>query len=194
MQVGQWAIAVGRVFDGEQPNMSVGIISAVNRVWGKAIQTDAKISRRRTTAARSIDLEGRVLGVLVPMSPMETGEVAGVEWYDSGIGFAVPLEHINRVLDRLKKGEDLHPGMLGVSMKRQRSVRRQPVIAVCHPKSPAAEAGLKPDDRIAEIDGVKVEQPLANEAPTQPALRRRKSSAGRDARQRSSRSLGRADG
>src|SRR5262245_37749638 len=28
MQVGQWAIAVGRVFEGVQPNVSIGIISA----------------------------------------------------------------------------------------------------------------------------------------------------------------------
>src|SRR5262249_32015128 len=38
MKVGEWAIAVGRTFDGNQPNMSVGIISAINRVWGRAIQ------------------------------------------------------------------------------------------------------------------------------------------------------------
>ncbi len=156
MKVGQWAIAVGRVYDGDQTNISVGILSAVNRVWGKAIQTDAKISPSNY-GGPLVDLEGRVLGVLVPMSPMETGEIAGVEWYDSGIGFAVPLEHINRVLDRLKKGEDLHPGLLGVSMRGSDPFAEPPIIAICHPKSPAAEAGLKPDDRIAEIDGVKVD-------------------------------------
>jgi serine protease Do len=45
IRAGQWSVAVGRTFDGEQPNLSVGIVSAVRRVWGKAIQTDAKISR-----------------------------------------------------------------------------------------------------------------------------------------------------
>ena len=118
IRVGQWAIAVGRVFDGDQTNLSVGIISAVNRVWGKAIQTDAKISPANY-GGPLVDLEGRVLGVLVPMSPQETGEVAGVEWYDSGIGFAVPLANINRVPTRLEKGEELHPGLLGISMCRR---------------------------------------------------------------------------
>ena len=42
--VGQWAIAVGRALSAEQPNMSVGIVSAKQRIFGKAIQTDAKIS------------------------------------------------------------------------------------------------------------------------------------------------------
>ncbi|HEY2881387.1 MAG TPA: PDZ domain-containing protein [Pirellulales bacterium] len=155
MRVGQWTLALGRVFEGSQPNMSVGILSAVNRVWGKAIQTDAKISPSNY-GGPLIDLRGRVMGVLVPMSPMESGEVAGVEWYDSGIGFAVPLEHINRVLDRLKKGEDLHPGLLGISLKSGDPYADAPVISSARPKSPAAEAGLKPGDKVVEIDGVKI--------------------------------------
>src|SRR5262245_48627245 len=155
MQVGQWAIALGRAFEGQQPNMSDAIISAINRVWGKAIQTDAKISPANY-GGPLVDVHGRVLGVLVPMNPMETGEIAGVEWYDSGIGFAVPLEHINRVLARLEKGEDLHPGLLGISLKGGDPFADEPVIAACHPKAPAAEAGLKAGDHITEIDGVKV--------------------------------------
>src|SRR5262249_4007070 len=66
------------------------------------------------------------------------------------------LEQINRVLARLEKGEDLHPGLLGISLKGGDPFTDEPVIAACHPKSPAAEAGLKAGDRIAEIDGVKV--------------------------------------
>ncbi len=155
IQVGQWAVAIGRVFDGSQTNLSVGIISAVNRVWGKAVQTDAKISPANY-GGPLVDLHGRVLGVLVPMSPQETGEVAGVEWYDSGIGFAVPLVQINRVLARLEHGEELHPGLLGISMCAGDPYTMEPIIAVCHPKSPASDAGLKAGDKIIEIEGVKV--------------------------------------
>ncbi|HEY2825960.1 MAG TPA: PDZ domain-containing protein [Pirellulales bacterium] len=155
MKVGQWAIAIGRTFDGGQPNISVGVISAVNRVWGRAVQTDAKISPANY-GGPLVDLHGRVLGVLVPMSPQETSEMAGLEWYDSGIGFAVPLEQINRVLPRLIKGEDLRPGLLGVSLKPGDPYADAPVIAASHPKSPAALAGLKAGDRISEINGVKV--------------------------------------
>ena len=50
-----------------------------------------------------IDISGRVLGVLVPASPHAQDETAGVEWYDSGIGFAIPMEDINAVLPRLRK-------------------------------------------------------------------------------------------
>ena len=79
-----------------------------------------------------------------------------MEWYDSGIGFAVPLANINRVLQRLEKGEELHPGLLGISMRAGDPYTMEPIIAVCHPKSPAAEAGLKSGDKIVEIEGVKV--------------------------------------
>ena len=89
MRVGQWAIAVGRTFEGDQPNMSVGVLSALDRIWGKAIQTDAKVSPNNY-GGPLVDIRGRVLGVLVPLSPQGHDEVAGVEWYDSGIGFADP--------------------------------------------------------------------------------------------------------
>ena len=42
-RVGQWALALGKTLD-ETPSVSVGIVSALNRIWGKALQTDAKVS------------------------------------------------------------------------------------------------------------------------------------------------------
>ena len=117
MTVGQWAIAVGRTYEQPEPNMSVGVLSATNRIWSKAIQTDAKISPANY-GGPLIDIQGRVLGVLVPLSPQrQGGEVAGAEWYDSGIGFAVPLADIIERLPTLKSGKDLHPGLLGISLK-----------------------------------------------------------------------------
>src|SRR5262249_45432032 len=47
IEIGQSALAVGRTFSAETeglPSVSVGIISALERIWGKAIQTDAKVS------------------------------------------------------------------------------------------------------------------------------------------------------
>ena len=96
MRVGQWAIAVGRTFESDRTNMAVGILSALDRIWGKAIQTDAAVSPNNY-GGPLVDIQGRVLGVLVPLSPEATDEVAGVDWYDSGIGFAIPAEHIERM-------------------------------------------------------------------------------------------------
>ncbi|MCD4727744.1 MAG: PDZ domain-containing protein, partial [Pirellulales bacterium] len=152
MRVGQWAIAVGRTFQRARPNMSVGILSALDRVWGKAIQTDAAVSPNNY-GGPLIDIHGRVLGVLVPLSPKATGRMAGIEWYDSGIGFAIPAEDVRRALPRLIKGEDLYRGLAGISLKGPNLYTGRPIIAACLPKCPATEAGLQAGDEIVEIDG-----------------------------------------
>lgn len=151
MHVGQWSIALGRTFDSANPAMSVGIVSALNRIWGKAIQTDAKISPTNY-GGPLVDLEGRVMGVLAPLSPEGQNEASGVEWYDSGIGFAVPLEDIQQVLDRMKKGADLRPGLLGVGFKSRDLFATAEVDRVRY-DSPAFHVGMKKGDVVIEADG-----------------------------------------
>lgn len=151
IRVGQWAIAVGRAFTPDEPNMTAGIVSARNRIWGKAIQTDAALSPNNYGGAL-VDICGRLLGVIVPLSPQADNEVAGVEWYDSGIGFAIPAEHILKILPRWQRGEDLYPGLLGISLP-SALYTAEAVIAACQPGSPAADAGLKQGDKIVEIEG-----------------------------------------
>jgi len=152
MRVGQWSIAIGRTFDAEHPNLSVGLLAAKDRIWGKALQTDAKVSPTNY-GGPLIDIHGRVLGVLVPMSPTAKTTVAGVEWYDSGIGFAVPIQDVERLLPRLKQGQDLLPGLLGISLQPGNQFADPPVVALARAGSPAYEAGLKTGDRITAIDG-----------------------------------------
>lgn len=153
-KVGQWAVALGKTFD-DTPSISVGIVSALGRIWGKAIQTDAKISPINYGGAL-VDIQGRVLGVLVPLSPQATGEVAGVEWYDSGIGFAIPYTDVIAALDRLKQGKDLMPGLMGITMKGQDIYEGQPTIDRVRYGSPAQQEGLKEGDKIVEMDGKKI--------------------------------------
>lgn len=156
-RVGQTVLALGRAYDGELPNVSTGIVSAVERIWGKAIQTDAKVSPNNY-GGPLVDLQGRVLGVLVPLAPEGNAPVAGVEWYDSGIGFAVPLEQVQQRLSQLQEGRNLKPGLLGVSFDSADLFSRPAVVAACIPKSPAYEAGLQPGDRIVAANGRPVER------------------------------------
>ncbi|MDA0282907.1 MAG: PDZ domain-containing protein [Planctomycetota bacterium] len=152
VRVGQWSIALGRTYDSALPSISVGIVSAVDRVWGKAIQTDAKISPVNY-GGPLVDTDGRVMGILVPLSPQGNSESAGVEWYDSGIGFAIPLDDVYAVLDRLKLGKDLRPGLSGVAIKSGDLYAVQPVIDRVRYDSPAHKAGLQTGDTIEKING-----------------------------------------
>ena len=158
MHVGQWTIALGRTFAIKQCNASVGILSARNRIWGKSIQTDAKISPSNY-GGPLVDIRGRTMGILVPLSPQQQGEVAGAEWYDSGIGFAVPLTDILPHLETLKAGKDLYPGLMGISLKGKDIYADPAIVAVCQAKSPAAQAGMQVGDQIVEIDGLQPFQP-----------------------------------
>lgn len=158
IRVGQWAIAVGRALDANAPNVSVGIVSAVNRVWGKAIQTDAKISPVNYGGAL-VDVDGSVMGVLVPLSPQDNSPVAGVEWYDSGIGFAIPLADVLATLDRLKLGKDLRPGLAGFNFASTDLYGGDTKIDRVRYDSPMYRAGFKDGDVIAELDGHKVTRP-----------------------------------
>lgn len=160
MVIGQTAIAVGRTLASETdspPSVSVGILSALDRIWGKAIQTDAKVSPTNY-GGPLIDLQGRVQGILVPASPQAEGETAGFEWYDSGIGFAIPLADVNAALPRMLKGTEKEPvvlkrGFLGVTMRSTDMYEAVPTIGTILPGSAAEKAGLKTGDVVKAIDG-----------------------------------------
>ena len=155
LRTGETVIAVGKVYDETRPGLSVGIVSALGRIWNRAIQTDAKISRANY-GGPLITLEGTAVGILCPLSPDDPSVEAGAEWYDSGIGFAVPLAGYQRFIDQLEAGTDLHRGLMGLSMKSKDIYADQPVIGYCHPKSPSTDAGLKPGDRILAVGGNEV--------------------------------------
>jgi serine protease Do len=158
MAVGQSAIAMGRTFDKSRPSLSVGVISALNRIWGRAIQTDAKVSPINY-GGPLIDLRGRVIGVLVPLSPQgQESELAGSEWYDSGIGFAVPLVDINSRLETLKSGRDLKPGLLGISLKKGDIYSLPAEVVACRADGPAGKAGIKAGDEVVEVGGSPVQR------------------------------------
>jgi serine protease Do len=87
------------------------------------------------------------------MAPQGTSEVAGVEWYDSGIGFAVPLDAIRERLEQMKQGKDQHAGILGIGLLPRNPRSAAAELAAVRPDSPAGKAGLKKGDRIVELGG-----------------------------------------
>jgi serine protease Do len=156
VRAGQWAVALGRYFSAEASNVSVGVISALNRIHGLATQTDAKISPVNY-GGPLVDLQGRFVGILVPMSPRGRDDLsAGVEWYDSGIGFAIPMHDALEAARRLQADGDQFPGLLGVTLSAPSPWSRPVTISEVHPGGPAALAGVKPGDELVSVDGIAI--------------------------------------
>ena len=148
--VGQYAISLGVGYGDTQPAISVGVISALNRIGGRALQTDANISPANY-GGPLVDLEGRVFGVCVPLSPGGLSSSAGVEWYDSGIGFAVSLSGMESWIEQLRRGEDIFPGIIGVTVTENPTGPGLRVVRTI-PNSAATQAGLQPDDVLLAVD------------------------------------------
>jgi S1-C subfamily serine protease len=152
VRVGQWAFALGRTFGADEPTVHFGIVSALRRQFGRALQIDAYTSPANYGGA-VIDLDGRVLGIAVPLSP--AGRDAGVEWYDSGIGFATTIADIPDLIERMQQGDVLHRGWLGVALDNA-YLGPGAKLAGTPREGAASQAGLKSGDIVLEVDGTPV--------------------------------------
>jgi len=152
IRVGQYAVALGRGFGGADCSLSVGIVSGLNRMGGLAIQTDARLSPANF-GGPLIDLDGRILGICVPMG-LGDEPVAGLEWYDSGIGFAIPVSEVLNSAESLIVGHSLRRGLLGVVLD-HRPAGPLRLLQVMVP-SPAQRAGMRVGDEIVAIAGRRV--------------------------------------
>ena len=153
-EVGTWAVAVGRFYPSPLPSAALGIISARNRIDGMALQTDARVSPVNY-GGPLVGLDGQVFGILVPLAPGSPtdGVSAGVRWYDSGIAFAIPAADVHRTIERLRSGKDRRHGQAGFRLASTNPLTEQVLVESVIPQSPAAEAGIRPGDRIAAVSG-----------------------------------------
>jgi S1-C subfamily serine protease len=114
LRVGQFVIAIGNPF-GLERTLTVGVVSALGRVIespddrfiGEIIQTDAAINPGNS-GGPLLDVAGRLVGVNTAIfSPSRAS---------AGIGFAVPVSTVSRVVPELiARGYYPHP-WLGASM------------------------------------------------------------------------------
>lgn len=145
--VGQWTIALGKSFDPATASRSVGILSAQGRIWNKAIQTDCKISPQNY-GGPLIDLYGNCMGILTTLNPGISTEGEVEQWYDSGIGFAIPFADILERLPILKAGNDIHSGQAGFGIRNDDEFFPGLIVSGVSPGSPAFKSGLKAGDEI----------------------------------------------
>ena len=129
-----------------------------SRIHGRALQTDAKISPVNY-GGPLIDLAGGVLGILVPLSPRGRGNPSsGIEWYDSGIGFAVPMSDVVAVAEKLTTGKDLRPGLAGLQLTAPGPFSEKVSVQRIHPGSPAQTAGIRVGDRLLQAADLRIQR------------------------------------
>jgi S1-C subfamily serine protease len=147
LQVGQKTIAIGNPF-GLDHTLTTGVISALGReVQGVSgvtirdmIQTDAAINPGNS-GGPLLDSDGNLIG----MNTM----IFSRSGASSGIGFAVPVTFIKRLVPQLIQfGKVIRPGMgIGILTAGQKFylIGDQPgvVVNVVSPGSPAEKAGLR---------------------------------------------------
>lgn len=153
--VGQRAIAIGKSVSPDDPHISLGIVSAKGRIWNRATQTDAKISRLNY-GGPLLTLDGKAIGILVPLSHSSTEVGAGDQWYDSGIGFASVVDPESDTFKRLLDGESLRSGRIGITFEGPDENADPATISFCLPSSPAGKGGLKVGDTIVNAGGTEI--------------------------------------
>lgn len=160
-RVGDWVIAIGNPF-GLGGTVTVGIVSARNRdinagQYDDFIQTDAAINRGNS-GGPLFDLNGKVVGVNTAIYSQTGGSV--------GVGFAVPADLADTVVTQLLDYGETRRGWLGVSIDDvtpelastlKLRTPKGAVVTVVRPNSPAADAGLQPNDVILEFDRREIE-------------------------------------
>ncbi len=151
-RVGETAIALGRVYDADSVNVTVGVVSAIDRLGSRAVQTDALVSPVNY-GGPLIGLDGQLLGLITPLGP--PGQ-SGVSLYDSGVGFAAAYETVAPRLATLAAGRDLHPGWLGVTLPNDDPLRAAPKLKRVTKDGPAGTAGLTAGDTITAVNGAAI--------------------------------------
>jgi len=171
LQVGQRVIAIGNPF-GLQGTMTVGVISALGRVLPtvttatggsfsnpEIIQTDAAINPGNS-GGPLLDSAGRVVGVNTAIRTTTGGNM--------GVGFAVPVNTVKRIVPRLiSEGTYRYP-YLGITADNRFTlaqlareldlpVTQGVLVSAVEPGGPADRAGIRGGTRTVRVLGTTVQ-------------------------------------
>jgi len=162
VRVGDVALAIGNPL-GLGQTVTAGIISAKGRATGLSdgsfedfLQTDAPINQGNSGGAL-INTRGELIGISSQILSTSGGNI--------GIGFAIPSNMAQNVLDQILEGGKVHRGQLGVSIQPMTpelaskfglSDVQGVLVNSVIPNGPAAKAGLRQGAVIVDFNGAAV--------------------------------------
>lgn len=158
--IGEWAVAIGNPYGfllgNSEPSVTAGVISGTGRnlvargegsaAYFDMIQTDASINPGNS-GGPLVDADGEVIGVNSSIYSTSGGG-------SIGLGFAIPINRVVRVVDDLLEHGAVRRPWIGVKLRVMRTdnpreaITQGAVISTVVPGSPAEKAGLQPGDVI----------------------------------------------
>lgn len=154
-QVGEIALAIGYPFLLGQ-TVTQGIISATERLergFVRLVQTDAAINRGNSGGAL-INAKGELIGINSEVLPTQLGV--------QGIGFAIPVELVQKIVQQIVRDGRVIRGSIGFtgtgSLSEMRADAEHWQLNAVHidnvdPNGAAAQAGLQAGDYISHVNG-----------------------------------------
>ena len=165
LEIGDFVVAIGSPYQLDQ-TVTLGIVSALGRSinpgrggYEDFIQTDASINPGNSGGAL-VDLEGRLVGINTALITPAQGNV--------GIGFAVPSNMAQTVVDQLLEFGEIRRGLLGVGIEEVTTDVVEELgldeltgalVAHVEEDSAAEAAGIEIDDVIVSVDDKAIEDP-----------------------------------
>ncbi|CCQ91540.1 Serine endoprotease [Nitrospina gracilis 3/211] len=162
IEVGDWVMAIGNPY-GLTGTITVGVVSGKGRIdlgiatFENFLQTDTSINPGNS-GGPLIDMQGRVIGINTAIAEL-----------GSGVGFAIPMETVEKVARDLIENGEVERGWLGIGIQHMtpdmaesfRVPRDQNGVVVnsIDEGAPADKAGLRQGDIIIAYDGKDIAHP-----------------------------------
>ncbi len=162
LRVGDWVLAIGNPF-GLGGTVTAGIVSARNRdinagPYDSFIQTDASINRGNS-GGPLFNMDGEVVGINTAIISPTGGSI--------GIGFAIPANIAQHVIEQLVEFGETRRGWLGVRIQSVTDEIAESLgmgraegalVAGVSGGGPAEAGGIETGDVILEFDGRRVSE------------------------------------